>query len=384
MNFEFTAARRILFGWGKLAELPSVLAGFGQCALLVTGSGGADPGRLRQLLASSGFTAVEVSVEGEPSILQINAALRTAREARCDLVIGFGGGSVLDAAKAVAALLNNPGEVLDYLEVVGKNQPLRGPSLPCVAIPTTAGTGSEVTRNAVLAAPEQKMKVSLRGPTLLPTAALVDPELTLSLPPAVTASTGMDALTQVIEPYVSHRANAVTDLFCREGIQRAARSLRTVYHSSSDPSARVDMSFASLMGGLALANAGLGAVHGFASPIGGMFPVPHGAVCACLLPAVTAANVQAMQSRAPDHPALERYREIACWLTGSERAVIQDGIRWLDELTRDLAIPPLSAYGIRPSDLPAIAEKAASASSMKGNPVVLLPEELLMILEQVF
>ena len=248
------------------------------------------------------------AVPGEPTVGLVQAAVQTARAAGCDCVIAIGGGSTLDTGKAAGALLANPGDLLDYLEVVGKNQPLLRPGLPVIAIPTTAGTGAEVTKNAVLGVPEQKFKVSLRGAYLLPRVALVDPELTFSLPPAVTASTGLDALTQVIEPYVSKRANPLVDLWCREGIARAGRSLRRAYSEGSDPAAREDMAYTSLLGGLSLANAGLGAVHGFASPLGGEFNAPHGAICAALLAPAMKVNVRALGERAPAHPALERYR----------------------------------------------------------------------------
>ena len=228
----------------------------------------------------------------------VRQGVELARREQCDLVIAFGGGSAIDAGKAIAALLANGGELTDYLEVIGKGQPLRHPSVPFIAVPTTAGTGSEVTRNAVLASAEHQVKVSMRSPLMLPRLAVVDPELTLELPPAVTASTGLDALTQLIEPYVSIRANPLTDGFCLEGLRRVSRSLRRAYHAGRDITAREDMSLASLLGGLALANAGLGVVHGFAAPVGGMFHAPHGAICAALLP----------HGMAHQHPRLPRSR----------------------------------------------------------------------------
>ncbi len=243
-----------------------------------------------------------------------------------DLVVGMGGGSVIDAAKAIAALLTNPGDPLDYLEVIGRGLPLANACAPMMAIPTTAGTGAEVTRNAVLASPAHRVKVSLRSASMLPDVAIVDPELTLSMPPAVTAATGLDALTQCLEPFVSHLATPLTDGFCREGLARAARSLRRAYHHGSDVAARRDMALASLCGGLALANAKLGAVHGFAGPIGGMFDAPHGAVCARLLPLVMTANVRALEERSPNSPALVRYAEVAKIVTGDADASIADGV----------------------------------------------------------
>jgi alcohol dehydrogenase class IV len=305
-----------------------------------------------------------------------------ARAKGCDLVIAMGGGSAIDTGKALAAMLANSGDPLDYLEVVGRGQPLGRVSAPFIAIPTTSGTGSEVTRNAVLASPQHRVKASLRGSSMLPRLAVVDPELTLGLPRSVTASTGLDALTQLIEPYVGVRANAMTDLFSVEGIRRAAGALPRVWEDGGDRQARTDMSWASLLGGLALANAGLGAVHGFAAPVGGMFPAPHGAACAALLPHAMAVNIQALRARAPASQALGRYGEVACLLTGRAQATAEDGVRWMAEICRRLEIPPLRTYGVTEADIPDLVEKAAQASSMKGNPIVLTPEELRQIIER--
>jgi len=297
-------------------------------------------------------------------------------------VVGFGGGSVLDSAKAIAALLTNGGELFDYLEVIGRARPLARAAAPCVAIPTTAGTGAEVTRNAVLASPAHRLKVSLRSPHLLPRVALVDPELTYDLTPALTATTGLDALTQLIEPYVSSRANPLTDALCADGLRRAARSLRRAVENGRDPAAREDLALASLLGGLALANAGLGAVHGFASPIGGMFPAPHGAVCAALLPHVIEANLRAFRARAPNHDALRRYDEVARLLTGEPHATADDAVRWARKLVADLRIPTLASYGLARTDFPTLVSAAAKASSMKANPIALTPDELAGILDR--
>jgi alcohol dehydrogenase class IV len=278
--------------------------------------------------------------------------------------------------------MTNEGDPLDYLEVIGKGQPLRQPPTPYIAIPTTAGTGAEVTRNAVLASPEHRVKVSLRSPWMLPRLALVDPELTHSMPPAITATTGMDALTQCIEPYLSVQANPLTDALCREGIQRAARSLRRAYEQGDDPAAREDMALASLFGGLALANAKLGAVHGFAGPLGGMFDAPHGAICARLLSFVMEANLKALRQREPDSPILPRFDEVARLLTGHPEATADDGVKWLHDLSAALHIPPLADYGVTTADFEALIEKAGRSSSMKGNPIPLTPDELRAILAQ--
>jgi alcohol dehydrogenase class IV len=251
-----------------------------------------------------------------------------------------------------------------------------------MAIPTTAGTGAEVTRNAVLASPEHAVKVSLRSPTLLPRVALIDPELTYSMPPATSASTGLDALTQLIEPFVSSRANPMTDGLCREGMVRAARSLRRACEQGTDVIAREDMALASLFGGLALANAGLGAAHGFAAPVGGAFDAPHGAVCAALSPHVMRVNMRALRERRPDGFSLHRYGEIAQLLTGDDAAEAADGAKWVEELCTDLRVPTLAHYGIGRDDFPLLVQRAAAASSMKANPVALTPAEMGEILER--
>lgn len=356
VRFEFATANRIIFGAGALKEAGPIAAATGARALVVTGS---NISRAAPLLKILTIPCATFSVSGEPTLNIVAKGVEHARAERCDVVIGFGGGSALDAAKAIAALCANSGDIFNYLEVIGKGQPLANPPLPVIAIPTTAGTGAEVTRNAVLRSPEHEMKVSLRSPLMLPKAAIVDPELTCDLPPALTASTGLDALTQLIEPYVSNRANPMTDAICREGLARATRSLRRAFDDAHDKSAREDMAVASLLGGLALANAGLGAVHGFAAAIGGMFAAPHGAVCAALLPEVMEANRRA----------IKRYDEIV-------------STDWVRELREHLEIPKLRAYGITEKDIPALCEKAAAASSMKANPVVLSQKELESILLQ--
>lgn len=382
MTFEFATATRILFGDGVLQQIGKVAAELGQKALIVTGAKVARAQPLLNLLTTHGLACYTFAVADEPTVALVQEGLQCAQANGCDLVIGFGGGSALDAGKAIAALATNPGDIFTYLEVIGQARPLTQPGLPYLAIPTTAGTGSEVTRNAVLASPEHQVKVSLRSPQMLPRVALVDPELTHSLPAPITAQTGMDALTQVLEPFVSARANPLTDALCREALPRAARALPQVYARGADRAARHDMALVSLCGGLALANAGLGAVHGFAGPLGGMFPAPHGAVCACLLPYVMASNVQALTARSPGHPALARYQEIARLLTGEATATVADGVAWVQAVGRQLAIPGLATYGVTVADLPLIVTNAQAASSMKANPIPLTTGELQAILEQ--
>lgn len=376
MRFEFATATRIVFGAGTLKEVGGLVRGFGRHALVVTGRDARRAGPLIELLGAESIASTVFAVAGEPTLVQVTQGKLTGRQAGCDFVIGFGGGSALDAGKAIAALLTNEGEVLDYLEVIGRGQTLARPSAPLVAIPTTAGTGAEVTRNAVLASPQHRVKASLRSPFLLARLALVDPALTYDLPPAITASTGLDALTQLIEPYVSGRANPMTDALCVEGLQRAAGALRTAVADGRNLAAREDLALASLFSGLALANAGLGAVHGFAAPIGGRFDAPHGAVCAALLPHVMAVNLAALRARAPWSETLERYEEVARCLTGKPGATADDGVRWTEEMVKDLRIPSLARYGIGPEHVEDLVARAQNASSMKGNPIVLSAEEL--------
>lgn len=334
------------------------------------------------LLDAKGIPYVTVSVSHEPTVEMCKAGCETATKASCDIVIGYGGGSVLDMGKAIAALVANGGEPLDYLEVIGKGNALTKPSLPYIAIPTTAGTGAEVTKNSVLASTEHGVKVSLRSDYMLPTVAIVDPDNTLSAPAAVTMSCGLDAFTQCMEPFVSHLANPLTDSFAREGLARAARSLEKACTDGSDVAAREDMALASLMGGLALANAKLGAVHGFAGPLGGMYPTaPHGAVCAATLPAVMRVNVRALAERMPDSVYVERYTEVARIITGKADATAEDGAAWVEALCRRLSVPGLAAYGVAEEAIPDIVAKSAKSSSMKGNPIVLTDEELAEILK---
>jgi len=382
MSFEFATAGRVIFGSGTFKLAGAIAKEFGRRALVVTGKSVARAKPLCEQLAAAGVAAEVFPMAGEPTTQAVQAGVSRARAAQCDCVIAFGGGSALDAAKAMAGLLTNDGELGDYLEVIGRGQSLKQPAAPLLVIPTTAGTGAEVTRNAVLASPEHRVKASLRSPHLLPRVALVDPELTLHLPPDLTASTGMDALTQLIEPYVCVRANPVTDAVCVDGMRRAARSLRRVFERGDDAAAREDMALASLFGGMALANAGLGAVHGFAAPIGGMFPAPHGAVCAALLPGVMAANVRALRERAPASEALRRYDEVARLLTGRPQATADDGVAWTAELCRALHIAPLRTWGLTAADVPAVVSKAMQASSMKANPVALTAEELSGVLAE--
>lgn len=380
-RFEFAAAGRILFGAGTIKEAGKIAAALGKRALLVTGRDTSRSRNLGNFLSEAGVSVADYSVFREPDIETIEQGIATARSQQCNVVIGMGGGSAIDSAKAIAGMTTNPGDLLDYLEVIGSGKPLANPGLPMIAIPTTAGTGSEVTRNAVLASNQHRVKVSMRSNHLLPAVALVDPELTLDLPPAITARTGLDALTQLIEPYVSSRANPFTDGLCIEGMRRAARSLRIAFLEGQNHAAREDMAIASLFGGLALANAGLGAVHGFAGALGGMFSAPHGALCAALLAPVTEMNIRAMRAREPDSESLKRFDVVAQILTGSAAAKCDDAVPWLRNLVSELQIQPLGSYGIVKEQTSEIVQKASKASSMKANPLPLTPEELSEVLK---
>jgi len=382
MRFEFATAGRIIFGDGTLKEAAPLAAKMGRRALVVAERDSARALSLLDQMESHKLNPFLFSVSGEPTIHMIQEGLFKAREHECDMVVGFGGGSVIDTGKAIAALLTNPGDIFEYLEVIGKAKPLSALPAPYIAIPTTAGTGAEVTRNAVLLSPEHKLKVSMRSELMLPRVTIVDPVLTHSLPPDLTASTGLDALTQLIEPFLSCRANPLTDGICREGIHRAARSLKKAYEDGTDASAREDMAIASLFGGLALANAGLGAVHGFAGPLGGMFPAPHGVICARLLPFVMEANHIALKARDPGSPILARFDELAKILTGLSLATAPDAVSWIKNLCSLFMVPPLSTFGVKESGIPDIVEKAQNSSSMKANPIQLTREELEVVLYQ--
>ncbi len=380
-TFDLAIPGDIRFGAGRVAEVPAVFAALGvRRVLVVTGASAGRAEPLRADLADVGIASTGWAVVGEPSVDAIRDGVATLREAGCQGVLGFGGGSAIDAAKALAALAASGTDPLDHLEVVGAGQPLSVPSLPCVAVPTTAGTGSEVTRNSVLAA--GKVKASLRSPFMLPRVSIVDPDLLAALPPAVIAASGSDALSQLIEPFLSARANPVTDALAREGIARSVAALPRAVRDGleADPQGREDLALASLFGGLCLANSGLGAVHGFAAVLGARYNAPHGAVCGALLPAVVGVNLQALRERTPASPTIGRVGQLAAWLTGRDGARAEDASGWLRALADDIAIPGLSHYGVRESDFAELIPAARQASSMKANPIALTDDELTAIL----
>lgn len=379
MNFEFSTATRIVFGCGSIRTAADFINANAQSLFIVTGK---NPSRFEPFFKQINpvVKTTFYTISSEPTIELVETGVSIARENSCNMVVAIGGGSVIDAAKAISALVPNSGKLLDYLEVIGAGKPLEKPAIPLVAIPTTAGTGAEVTKNAVITSTDYNVKASLRHPFLYPKLTVVDPELTLSVPPEITAATGLDALTQLIEPFVSIRSNPLTDALCAEGLKRVARSLRKAFDNGGDLIARTDMALASLFSGMALANAGLGAVHGFAAPIGGSFSAPHGAVCAALLAPVMTVNIKALRSRLPDSPVLDKFRVIAQILTGNHNATPEDAIPWLMDTCKHLHIKKLSELGIKKSDFLSIIEKAKKASSMKGNPIQLTDPELEEIL----
>lgn len=382
MRCEFYSPTRILFGAGSIAALPVEMGSFGQNVLLVSGRTGDRTQIVTTLLCTGNFTITPFQISGEPTTDIITQGVNIAKSNHCSVVISIGGGSVIDTGKAIAALINNPGGIHRYLEVIGDGTPLHYPSIPQIAIPTTAGTGAEVTKNAVLLSPEHRVKVSLRSTSMYPTLAIVDPELLRTLPPDLMASTGLDALTQCIEAYVSNKATFFTDALSRDGITRALRSL--AHACNGESSAYSDMSYASLVSGIALANSGLGAVHGFAAAIGGMCNLPHGTVCAHLLPAVIEANIKRLSECSPTSPALAKYEDLAGMLCSVHSGTPSDIPGLLNKLYSTLPLRKLSPTSVNRQLYPEMVTAARSASSMKGNPVHLTDNDLYAILEKAF
>jgi alcohol dehydrogenase class IV len=376
--FAFHTAGAIVFGRGARERVAEVAARFGRRVLLVTGgrslaaSGELD--RLRERLGSAGLTAETWPVSGEPDVDTVDLGSAIAEEFGAQVVVAIGGGSVLDAAKAVAAVATNHGSAIDYLEDLpgGGGRAIRAQPLPLVAVPTTAGTGSEVTRNAVLRVPQAALKRSMRDDRMMPCVAIVDPDLAASAPREVAMAAALDALTHLIEAYVSLGAQPTTDVLSFDGARRATSALRAVADGHGEE-AWDELALASLWGGIVLANAGLGAVHGLAAPLGGRCAIPHGAACAALLAPTIAANVEALRARSREAPALARYGTLAEALTGSDdpMRLVED----LGALRRRLGAKPLGAFGARPADVPAIVA-GARGGSMKNNPVMLTDAEL--------
>ncbi|HEY5981245.1 MAG TPA: iron-containing alcohol dehydrogenase [Microlunatus sp.] len=377
--FDLTLPTDIRVGAGRAAETPDVVVGWvARQVLLVTGRSGERAAPVIAALHERGIETSTYAVVGEPTLQVVRDGVIAA--AGCDAVIGFGGGSALDVAKAVAVLAVSGADPLEHLEVIGDGRPITRPGLPCLAIPTTAGTGSEVTRNAVLSG--DGVKASLRSPLMLPRVAIVDPDLLTEVPAATIAASGMDALAQVIEPFLSRRANPFTDALARDGIVRSARSLRLAFTDGMvDPGVRFDLAVTSLFGGLCLANSGLGAVHGFAAALGARLGAPHGAVCAAVLAPAVAVNLRAVRERGSAGTLL-RMTELAVLLTGSVEAEPEDVAGWLGELTEALQIPGLADCGLVEADTTEVVAATQRASSMRGNPIALTDDEVAEILER--
>jgi alcohol dehydrogenase class IV len=392
-GFEFYTAPRIVFGRGTLERLPELLPDARKVLLVVDGS--SSERGLRARIEGLVPVAAVTTCAREPRVEDVDRAVEAGRAQGCDAVVAAGGGAVLDCGKAASGMMTNPGSLVDYLEGVGKGLQVERAPLPMVAVPTTAGTGSEVTKNAVISGPG--FKKSIRSPLLIPRVALVDPELTHSMPPEVTASCGMDALTQVLESYLSKNASPVTDGLALQGIAAAGRGLLRAYCDPDDAEAREEMALASLLGGVCLANAGLGAVHGFASPLGALHPIPHGVACAALLPQVVEANLAAAAGTPAERRLRRRLTRAAEALCGEPAPCSREGdVLWGEtfateqeavervlaatrELQRELKIPRLSELGITEDNMGEVV-KGSRGSSMRYNPVELTDDQLADIL----
>jgi alcohol dehydrogenase class IV len=379
INFQFATSTQIIFENGSFKKVPGLIKDLGTKVLIVSGKNQTLAIELSEKIKGLGLTFELFSIEWEPTTTDIEKGTALAKKTRCNVVVGVGGGCVIDSAKAISALATNTGELTDYLEVIGKAQKLEKAPLPFIAIPTTAGTGAEVTKNAVIKSTEHNVKVSLRSDLMFPTIAVLDPELTITMPPEITASTGIDALTHLLETFVSCQSNPFIDMLCREGMARIASSLERAFVDGTDLEARENMAMASMLGGMALANVKLGAVHGFAGPLGGMFPIPHGAVCACLLPAVMEVNISALKEKKIETQLL-KFDEVARILTQNVSSNAEDGIFWVRHLVKKLKIPSLSDFQLTPGSFPELIGKARNSSSMKGNPIELTDDQLSIIL----
>jgi alcohol dehydrogenase class IV len=388
----FSVARlpRIVFGAGTVTKLPALAASYGRRALIVTGGRSLRESphwdALLEGLREHNVSWLSMSVTTEPSPTLVDQAVREFLPAGIDVVVGIGGGSVLDAAKAIAGLLPHGNSVMDHLEGVGRNLPYNGPATPFIAAPTTAGTGSEATKNAVLSVQgDDGFKKSFRHDALVPQYAVVDPRLLAACPPAQIAANGMDALTQLIESYVSLKANPFTDALAISGIE-AVKSGFFAAHAGGDSDAaaagRSCMSYAALMSGITLAQVGLGSVHGLASPLGAFFPIPHGVVCGALLAPATEINISTMRNREPGNPALARYARLGRLLGDAHQAGDEDArerlVAVLRDWTRRLALPGLKDYGVTTDDLHRIVA-ASRSGSMQTNPIVLTDDEIAQV-----
>jgi len=374
VSFGIALPGRILFGRGEAAKVPALIAGFGRRVLVVHGASAARADWLMDGLAVQGAEITRLACCGEPDLPALEAAIAATRAFAPQVVVGIGGGAVLDMAKALAALIPAPGGVMDHLEVVGRGLPLTAQPLPFIAIPTTAGTGAEATRNAVIGVPAHGRKVSLRNEAMLARVAIVDPALTDGCPRGITLASGLDAVTQVIEPYISGRATPFTDAITRPAIAQGLAALQRLMEGE-DAGARDALAYVSLTGGMALANGGLGAVHGLAGVIGGLTGAAHGAICGVLLGPVLTAN----RARAPEGSvAAARMDDVAGWLSQAFGAA--DGPGALADWARAQGLPRLTALGLSAVQQQTVAEAALVSSSMQGNPVVLSADDLMAVM----
>jgi alcohol dehydrogenase class IV len=375
--FAFATADMIRFGRGEAVQAVPALVALGKTVLLVTGATPARVGWLKDALEAEGVAVTVFSVAKEPDVALIESGVAVARVAQATAVITIGGGAVIDAGKAIAALTPATRPMLDHLEVVGQGLPLDVAPLPFAALPTTAGTGAEVTKNAVISVPDAQRKVSLRDPRMLPTLAIVDPALTDNCPRGVTLASGLDAVTQVIEPYLSSKANPLTDTICRDAIPKGLVAIQQIM-ASEDPDARDALAWVSMCGGLALANSGLGVAHGLAGPLGGLTNAAHGAICGALLPHGLRANAEA-----GNDPVLQvRIAEVQGWIAQAFGGAAEDAVETLHHWSREAGLPGLDAQGITDAARAKAARDAVSSSSMKANPVALTEEQLLNLMER--
>lgn len=372
--FDFATAGHVAFGRGRAGEAVGAIAALAERVALVHGANAARADWLAEALTAAGRAPLRIGVEGEPALPALAEALEQLRAAGVDGVIALGGGAAIDMGKALAALAPQPQGPMSYLEVVGEGHALAADPLPFVALPSTAGTGAEVTRNAVIGVPEARRKVSLRDARMLPRLAIVDPRLTDGAPRSVTLACGLDALTQVIEPFTCARANPLTDALAAAAIPAGIKALRRLMEAE-DPAARDEMAWVSLCGGMALANSGLGAVHGLAGVLGGRATAPHGALCGALLPHVLQMNAA---RTAPDSPAAERLERVLTLLAAGFGG--EDGAAALAGWAHASGLPRLSEMGIDPADHREVAESASASSSMKANPVALSRDDLCAVL----
>lgn len=389
MEFTLLPTPQIFFGSKQFHKVGTLVKELGSRLFVVASGSALSSPETREVLTVS-ITKQDLEFEtylikGEPTIETVDFGVQKAKEFKADVIIGLGGGSTIDSCKAIAGLFTNGGSARDYLEVIGKGAIISKPSLPIIAIPTTAGTGSEVTKNTVIRAEEEKFKASIRSPLLIPKIAIIDPRLMLSVPPLITATCGMDALTQLIEAYTSNKSQPLTDAWALLGVKKASRSLLTCYRNGESLEAREEMALASLLSGICLANAGLGAVHGFASPMGGL-NIPHGVICAALLASTIEANIKQLRAIDPDNNTLLKYAKLGETVSEKLFPTLDEAhkalIDYLRNLTRELNIPTFSKYGLTDSDIPTIVNKAKKSSSMRYNPINLKEEVLSEILRQ--